>query len=110
MVPLFIKAYGHGRRQMCLMDKYGFPLGKPKQKQFTHGFRTGDLVRARVPAHLKHAGVHVGRMAAKANGAFTIATETGSIPDVGRKYCQVLQRADGYGYLQKGGAAFPPTA
>jgi cobalamin-dependent methionine synthase I len=92
------------------MDKYGFPRTKAKPKQFKHHFRTGDIVRARVPPHLKNAGVHVGRMAAKANGAFTIATARGLVTDIGKKYCQVLQRADGYGYHQKGEATFPPTA
>lgn len=99
--PLLITAYGHGRRQMCLMDRFGFPRTKPKAKRFTHGFRTGDIVRAAIPAHLAHAGVHVGRMSAKANGSFTIATEKGSVPDVGKRYCRIIQRADGYGYQQE---------
>src|SRR6266851_6829360 len=30
VVPLFITANGHGRRQMCLMDTRGFPRTKPK--------------------------------------------------------------------------------
>ena len=102
VVPLLIKANGSGCRQMCLMDSYGFPRTKPKQKHFTHGFRTGDIVRAVVPAHLKHAGVHVGRMSAKANGGFSIATSRGTVTDIGKKYCSMLQRADGYGYQQKG--------
>jgi 5-methylcytosine-specific restriction endonuclease McrA len=41
ITPLLIRAYGHGCRQMCLMDALGFPRTKPKQKHFTHGFRTG---------------------------------------------------------------------
>src|SRR5207249_55580 len=69
VVPLRITASGHGKRQMCLMNKYGFPRTRAKAKQFTHGFCTGDIVRAVVPEKLKHPGVHVGRMAAKANGA-----------------------------------------
>jgi hypothetical protein len=105
---LLIKACGHGRRQMCLMDKYGFPRTKAKQKQFTHGFRTGDIVRADVPAHLKSGGSHVGRMSAKANGAFTISTSSGIVTDIGKKYCRTLQRADGYGYQLKGGRDFSP--
>jgi hypothetical protein len=111
IVPLQIKAYGHGTRQMCLMDEYGFPRTKPKQKKFKHGFRTGDIVRAVVPDHLNNAGIHTGRMSAKANGAFTIATAKGRVPDIGKKYCHCLQRADGYGYVhKKGEAAFPPRA
>jgi 5-methylcytosine-specific restriction endonuclease McrA len=107
MIPLLIKAIGHGRRQMCLMNKYGFPRTKAKQKQFTHGFRTGDIVQAVVPSHLRYPGRHVGRMSAKANGAFTITTATGTVADIGKKYCRKLQRADGYGYQLKGGAISP---
>lgn len=108
VVPLLIKAYGHGCRQMCLMDAYGFPRAQAKQSKLKHGFRTGDMVRAVVPSNRKHAGVHIGRMSAKANGAFTIATAAGSVPDIGHRYCTLLQRADGYGYQQKGGCDFLP--
>jgi 5-methylcytosine-specific restriction endonuclease McrA len=92
IIPLLIAARGHGCRKMCLMDGAGFPRTSPKQQRFTHGFRTGDIVRAAIPDYLNHAGIHVGRMAAKAQG---------SITDVGKKYCRVLQRADGYGYSQQ---------
>ena len=99
VVPLLIQANGHGCRQMCLMDRYGFPRTKPKAKKFTHGFRTGDIVHAIVPPHLNNPGVHMGRMAAKANGTFNITTAKGVIQAVGKNYCRMLQRADGYGYL-----------
>ena len=95
--PLLIKAYGRGCRQMCLSDKYGFPRTKAKKKG-THGFQTGDIVKAVVPAHLKNAGIHVGRMSAKASGSFTIATGTKTVTDIGSRYCRKLQRTDGYGY------------
>jgi 5-methylcytosine-specific restriction endonuclease McrA len=110
MAPLLIKANGHGRRQMRLMDKHGFPRTKAKQKQFTHGFRTGDIVQADVPPHLKNRGRHVGRMSAKANGAFTITTRARTVTDIGKKYCRMLQRADGYGYRLKGGHDFLPIS
>jgi 5-methylcytosine-specific restriction endonuclease McrA len=99
IIPLLITAYGHGCRQMCLMNALGFPRTKPKAKHFTHGFRTGDIVHAHIPAHLNNPGVHIGRMAAKAKGAFTITTKKGTVTDVGKKYCRKIQRADGYGYL-----------
>jgi len=105
IVPLRITATGRGSRQMCLMDDHGFPRTRPKQKKFQHGFRTGDIVRADVPARLKNPGVHVGRMAAKASGAFTIATSHGKVTDIGKKYCRILQRGDGYGYTHKKGEA-----
>jgi hypothetical protein len=103
IMPLYIKATGHGCRQMCLMDRFGFPRTSPKAKHFKHGFRTGDQVRAVVPARLKNAGTHVGRLSAKASGGFTIATTKGSVTDIGKKYCCLLQRADGYGYSIKEG-------
>jgi 5-methylcytosine-specific restriction endonuclease McrA len=101
IVPLFITATGHGRRRVCLTDASGFPRSRAKRKRFAHEFRTGDIVRASVPHHLNHAGFHVGRMSARARGSFTIITAHGTITDVGKKYCRVLQRADGYGYSQQ---------
>jgi len=101
VVPLAITAYGHGSRQMCLMDKFGFPRTGPKEKHPKHGFKTGDIVKAIVPVHLKRAGTHVGRMSAKASGSFTLAAKSGTVTDVGKKYCRKLQRADGYGYAQR---------
>jgi hypothetical protein len=99
--PLSITAYGHGSRQMCLMNRYGFPRTGPKEKHPKHGFKTGDTVKAMAPPHLKRAGTHVGRMSAKASGSFTIATPKGTVTDVGKHYCRKLQRADGYGYTQR---------
>jgi len=92
------------------MTKYGFPRTDPKEKKSKHGFKTGDIVKAIVPAHLKRAGTHVGRMSAKANGSFTIATEKGAVTDVGKNYCRKLQRADGYGYSCLLAAFFHPHA
>jgi hypothetical protein len=80
------------------MDKHGFPRTGPKAKHFTHSFRTGDIVRAVVPSSLKTAGVHVGRMSAKASGNFDIATSKGKVSGVNQRYCRRLQHADGYQY------------
>ncbi len=107
--PLNITAYGHGCRQMCLMDRYGFPRTRPKEKHPKHGFKTGDIVKAVVPAHLKRAGTYVGRMSAKTSGSFTIATGSRTVTDIGKNYCERLQRADGYGYCYLRAAFFPPT-
>jgi len=109
VMPLAITAYGHGCRQMCLMDKYGFPRSSAKEKKFKHGFKTGDIVKAVVPKHLKNAGTHVGRMSAKASGAFNIATKSGPVNAVGKNYCRKLHRSDGYGYAVCGQPFFPPT-
>jgi 5-methylcytosine-specific restriction endonuclease McrA len=58
---LVIAAKGHGTRQMCRTDKYGFPSRYvPRQKRW-FGFRIGDLVKAVVPSG-KYRGTHVGRV------------------------------------------------
>jgi HNH endonuclease len=98
--PLRITATGHGSRQMCLMDESGFPRTRPKAKHFSHAFKTGDMVQAIIPTGFKNPGTHTGRMSAKASGYFTLSTHKGNIPDVGKQYCRILQKADGYGYSQ----------
>jgi 5-methylcytosine-specific restriction endonuclease McrA len=92
--PLLIKSVGRGSRQMCRMDKFGFPRTKPKQFKRVHGFQTGDIVKAIVP-NGKKAGTHIGRAAVRAKGSFRIGTVDG----INWKYCQMLQPVDGYDYL-----------
>lgn len=91
--PLRIKAVGRGSRQMCRMDKYGFPRTKPKAQKRVRGFQTGDMVKAVVPSG-KKAGVHVGAVAVRSSGSFRI----GKVDGVGWKYCQILHQSDGYSY------------
>ncbi len=43
IVPLLITAQAHGCRQMCNVDKRGFPCSKPKAAKKVKGFQTGDL-------------------------------------------------------------------
>jgi 5-methylcytosine-specific restriction endonuclease McrA len=42
--PLLIKATGHGTRQMCRTDKFGFPSRHVPRDKFVKGFQTGDIV------------------------------------------------------------------
>jgi hypothetical protein len=42
---LSIQACGHGSRQMCGTDKYGFPIRHRTRRKFHFGFQTGDMVR-----------------------------------------------------------------
>ncbi|MFZ1025863.1 MAG: RNA-guided endonuclease IscB [Limnoraphis robusta] len=42
--PLLIKATGHGSRQMCRTDKFGFPSRYVPQFKLIKGFQTGDIL------------------------------------------------------------------
>ena len=90
---LHVKAMGHGRRQRCNTDQFGFPIAHaPRQKRFL-GFQTGDLVRA-VVVRGKHAGVHVGRVVVRATGRFRVGKADG----IAWRCCGLVDRADGYEY------------
>ncbi|HEX4202957.1 MAG TPA: hypothetical protein VHZ51_01900, partial [Ktedonobacteraceae bacterium] len=67
--PLFIKATGHGIRQRCLPDRYGFPRTSAKGARQVKGFQTGDIVKAIVPTG-KKVGTYVGRVAVRSSGSF----------------------------------------
>ena len=90
---LSIKAMGRGTRQMCRMDKYGFPRTSAKKAKRVHGFQTGDMVRAIVPTG-KQAGTHNGRLVVRTKGSFRI----GMIDGVHHQYCRLIQKCDGYNY------------
>jgi 5-methylcytosine-specific restriction endonuclease McrA len=106
--PLYIKAVGTGCRQMCRMDRYGFPRTGPKQAKRVKGFQTGDLVRAVVPTG-KNAGTYVGRVAIRATGAFNITTAQRAVQGISHQYCTALHRYDGYSYSHERRAVFPPA-
>jgi 5-methylcytosine-specific restriction endonuclease McrA len=109
IVPLQIRATGHGSRQMCRMDKYGFPRTGPKQHKRVKGFQTGDLVRAVIPCGTKK-GTYVGKVAVRSRGTFNITTAHSVISDIHHRFCRLVARADGYTYQQGKEAALPPTA
>jgi 5-methylcytosine-specific restriction endonuclease McrA len=95
--PLLIKATGHGHRQMCLPDKYGFPRTSAKGAKKVKGFQTGNLVKAIVSSG-KKAGTYLGRVAVRSSGSFNITTKDGTIQGISYRHCQILQRCDGYSY------------
>ncbi len=43
IIPLLITAQAHGCRQMCNVDKRGFPRSKPKGAKRVKGLQTGDI-------------------------------------------------------------------
>ena len=106
--PLLIKAMGHGKRQMCRMDSYGFPRTGPKQAKVVQGFQSGDLIKALVPRGKKR-GTYTGRVAVRSSGFFNIITAQGTIQGVSYRFCCIVHRSDGYQYT-KGERAFPPVA
>jgi len=94
--PLLIKATGHGTRQMCQTNKFGFPKQHRQRQKRYFDFQTGDMVRAVIP-HGKYVGVHMGRLTVRASGGFKIRTQAGEIP-CGYRYCKAIHRSDGYQY------------
>lgn len=106
--PWVITATGWQRRQMTLMDKYGFPRSRAKQQSRVQGFRTGDLVRAQVKQGSK-AGCYVGRVAVRTSGSFNLTTTVGTVQGISHRWCRLLQARDGYLYHQPKETAFPPA-
>ncbi|HAA33212.1 MAG TPA: HNH endonuclease [Cyanobacteria bacterium UBA8553] len=95
--PLNIKATGHGSRQMCRTDKFGFPCRYVPQFKFIKGFQTGDVVKAIVTSG-KKTGTYTGRVAVRSTGSFNISASLGLIQGISHKYCQQIHQKDGYNY------------
>ena len=97
---LTISAKGRGSRQMCRMDRFGFPRTSPKASKSVKGFQTGDIVKAVVPRGLKK-GEYLGRVVVRSSGSFDIGTSGNTVQGIGYKFCRLLQRNDGYSYDYK---------
>jgi 5-methylcytosine-specific restriction endonuclease McrA len=95
--PLLITANGHGTRQSCRTDKYGFPSRYVPRVKFVHGFQTGDIVKA-VVTKGKKIGAYIGRVAVRTSGSFNISTVPGLIQGISYKYCKSIHKKDGYEY------------
>lgn len=106
IVPLLIMAVGRGSRQMCRMDRFGFPRTKAKTARTVQGFRTGDLVKA-VVTQGKNTGAYQGRVAVRTTGSFNITTSHGTVQGISHRSCMLVQRNDGYRY-ERGEALFTP--
>lgn len=97
---LAIKATGRGSYQRTRLNAYGFPRGYLTRQKRIKGFQTGDQVKAEVTKG-KKVGTYIGRVAVRASGSFNIQTTQGVIQGISYRFCKVIQRADGYGYLQQ---------
>ena len=114
--PLGIVATGRGSRQMCRMDRFGFPRTSAKQFKRVHGFQTGDIVKAIVPTG-KKVGTYIGRVTIRSTGSFNIKTKNGgktkssvafcTVQGISYQFCQLVQQLDGYTYDRR--AAFLPA-
>jgi len=96
--PLLIKATGHGARQMCRTDKFGFPSRYVPRFKFVQGFQTGDIVKAVVTTG-KKIGDYVGRVAVRTKGSFNISTANGLVQGISHKACGTVHKKDGYSYV-----------
>ncbi len=95
--PLLITANGHGTRQSCRTDKFGFPSRYVPRFKFVKGFQTGDIVKA-IVTNGKKIGVYVGRVAVRSTGSFNISAKQGLIQGISFKYCLPIHKKDGYAY------------
>lgn len=95
--PLLITANGHGTRQSCRTNKYGFPSRYVPRFKFVKGFQTGDIVKAIVTTG-KKVGEYVGRVAVRTTGSFNISTKNGLVQGISHKYCTPIHKKDGYSY------------
>ena len=95
--PLLIKCTGHGNRQMCGTNKYGFPTRHRTNQKIHKGFQTGDIVKAVVNKG-KKIGIYTGRVLCRASGSFDISTSFGRVAGINHKYCSHIHKKDGYQY------------
>ena len=105
--PLQMNATGHQSRQMCRVDKYGFPRTSPKQGRVHFGFQTGDMVKAIVTKGVK-CGTYTGRISVRTRGSFNITTPTGTVQGISYRYRTPIHNSDGYFY-EKGEALSSAT-
>jgi len=98
-----VKATGHGSRQMCRMDRFGFPRTSAKTAREVKGFRTGDMVQSVVPSG-KRLALTSARWQYGLGEFLTCRPRSASCRVSVHKHCSVLHRADGYSYLSKTGA------
>lgn len=94
--PLLISASGHGSRQSCRTDKFGFPIRYCPRTKVHFGFQTGDIVKANIPSG-KYIGQFSGRITIRSRPSFSLKTTANKF-DVHPKYLNIIHQADGYGY------------
>ena len=96
MRPLLIKAIGRGNRQKATTNKYGFPIKHNKRNKKVNGFKTGDIVKAKI-VQGKSKGTYIGRAVVFENGQVRV----GGIINANWKNCKIIQLGNGYSYKNK---------
>lgn len=94
---LIIKAMGRGKRQMALVDKYGFPRGHRSNQKVKNGLMTGDFAKIVVPKG-KGQGTHFARIDGAKNSGSIVFVSKGLTLEKSHKYVTKLQMQDGYKY------------
>ncbi|HBE18271.1 MAG TPA: HNH endonuclease [Cyanobacteria bacterium UBA11149] len=94
--PLLITASGHGSRQSCRTDKFGFPIRYCPRIKVHFGFQTGDIVKANMTSG-KYIGQFLGRITIRSRPSFSLKTTANKF-DVHPKYLRKIHQADGYSY------------
>ena len=89
-----IIAKGRGRHCRTNFDEFGFPRGYLMREKQVRGIKTGDRVRAVVPEGFAACGTHTGRISVRSSRQFRL----GKVQGIPARFCQLLQRADGYDY------------
>jgi 5-methylcytosine-specific restriction endonuclease McrA len=97
--PLLITANGHGSRQSCRTDKFGFPNRHVPREKIHFNFQTGDIVKAVVTTG-KKIGDYVGKVAIRSSGSFNISARNGLVQGISYKFCKRIHAKDGYSYAQ----------
>lgn len=96
--PLLITASGHGSRQSCRTNKFGFPNRHVPREKIHFGFQIGDIVRAVVTTG-KKIGNYVGKVAIRSSGSFNISTKNGLVQGVSHKFCKRIHAKARYSYV-----------
>lgn len=94
---MLITANGHGSRQSCRTDKFGFPNRHVPREKIHFGFQTGDMIRAVVTTG-KKIGNYVGKVAIRSSGSFNVSAKKGLVQGISYKFCKRIHAKDGYSY------------
>jgi 5-methylcytosine-specific restriction endonuclease McrA len=102
MCVFVVIAKGHGNRQMCGTDKYGFPIRHRSRQKTYAEFQTGDIITADIPSG-KYKGSHSGSVAIRTSGYFDIKSICGKriAQGISHRYFNMIHRFDGYNYYIK---------